>query len=85
MATKTIGVDESVYAKLRRLKRETESFTRLLDRLAGAVGRPRTVGQLLDSLGGWDVAPLSESEGELMDAVIRENARSESWPIHDLS
>ena len=35
MGTKTIAVSDQVYERLRSLKREEESFTDLLDRLAG--------------------------------------------------
>lgn len=67
MATKTIGITEEVYGRLRARKRADESFTELIDRL------------LEETEPNWRVGfgSLPEAEGEELEALV-EAGRTDS-------
>lgn len=60
MATKTIGVTEEVYDRLKARKRADESFTDLLDRLLGETEADWRVG----------FGSLPDSEGEELEQIV---------------
>jgi len=84
MSTKTIAVDARVYRKLAGLKQESESFSRLLDRLAEKVARDHTGNDILRRL-GHGPPTLTAAEAEAMGSVVEQNRRAEKWEVHDLS
>ncbi|MBI4704858.1 MAG: antitoxin VapB family protein [Deltaproteobacteria bacterium] len=84
MSTKTIAVDSRVYERLARLKGRSESFSKLLDRLAREVSTAHTGAGILAQL-GHAPPPLDDEEARLMLAVSEGNRRTETWPLHDLS
>ena len=84
MSTKTIAVDVTVYRKLLGLKRESESFSRLLDRLAGEVASAGTGADVLRRLGHGPPA-LSRREAATMQGVVKADRMEETWTEHDLS
>lgn len=84
MSVKTIAVDVEVYRKLVRLKRESESFSKLLDRLVEEVTTTRTGADILRRL-GHAPPPLSPREAEIMSSVVASHRADETWPQHDLS
>ena len=72
MATKTIAVDATVYRKLAGRKRESESFTKLLDRLADQQW-------LISARGRYHVGEKLEKAFEL--GTIHSNIDSSSGQI----
>ena len=83
MSTKTIAVDLAVYMKLARLKRESESFSKLIDRLVDEVVTSHTVSEVLSRLD--DMPSLSSTDAEIMENVVQQNREDEDWSRHDLS
>lgn len=69
MATKTIGITEAVYERLRARKREGESFTDLVDRLLEETSP--------DWRAGFGTLPDSEAD-ELRDLVEADRRRTGS-------
>ena len=82
MSTKTIALETSVYERLAREKRESESFTKVIARLLAASAESRTGRSIAATLAR--ITPLEESEADHMHAVVRENRTAEEWPTDDL-
>ena len=82
MSIKTNAVDSRVYQRLTTVKREGESFSRLIDRLLAEVGAAYTGGDILRGLGS--ITRLSEADSEAFVEVIVENRRGEEWDRRDL-
>jgi len=83
MSTKTVALDAKVYTKLALLKRESESFSRLIDRLIDATVTSRTVSAVLSSLD--DLPPLSEEDAQSMEKIVQSNREEEDWSVHAVS
>lgn len=66
MGTKTIGLRDDVYERLKARKREDESFTDLMDRLMD------------ESTPDWreNFGTLSEGEGDELEAIVRESRKA---------
>ncbi len=84
MSTKTIALDTRVYEKLAGLKRGSESFTKVIDRLIEG-NRARTIGEILEDLRRSNIEELSDSEARIMECVTRENRLEEVGRPVDLS
>lgn len=82
MATKTIAVDAEVYRKLARRKRESESFTKLLDRLADAEnGHGTCADAVREAAAVWGRSKSSKTEAEMFESVIKANRKSAKWDV----
>ena len=66
MGTKTIGLRDDVYERLKARKREDESFTDLMDRLMN-----ETKPDWRDEFG-----TLSDTEGDELEAIVRESRKA---------
>lgn len=68
MGTKTIGLRDDVYERLKARKRDDESFTDLVDRL------------LAEATPDWreGFGTISEAEGEELERIAAESRRSAS-------
>lgn len=66
MGTKTIGLRNDVYERLKARKREDESFTDLMDRLMD-----ETKPDWRDEFG-----TLSKEEGDELEAIVRESHKT---------
>ena len=77
MSTRTIAVDSRVYDRLAALKREGESFSKLIDRLLTEVRAAHTGSDILRGLSA--LAPLSDEEADAFLDVVAENRASENW------
>ena len=82
MATKTIAVDAEVYRKLAGRKRESESFTRLLDRLADAYnGQGTCADAVREAAAVWGKSERNKTEAEVFESVIKANRKSAKWDV----
>lgn len=71
MAVKTITIDMDAYERLKRLKREGQSFSQVIKELTPPVGA--TAGDLLASLGSAEPA---ESTLDALERVVVERKKS---------
>lgn len=83
MSAKTIALESGVYDRLARHKRQSESFSKAIDRLLARVVSAHTVADVLARLD--EQPPLPESDAAAMAGVVRENRETERWLSHDLS
>lgn len=83
MSTKTIALDVSVYDRLTSLKRQSESFSKVINRLIEQVVTAHTAADVLAQLDSGP--PLSDADAETMVDLVRESRETEKWPLHDLS
>jgi len=75
-STRTIAVDSRVYDRLRAIKKEGESFSRLLDRLLTEMSAANTGGDILRGLA--TIAPLSPKDAEVFQSVVAESRVGEN-------
>jgi len=83
MSTKTIALDSRVYQKLAGIRNESESFSKLINRLVEKVTTAHTVTDVLAHLDEYPA--LSEEDTAFLSRVVRENRDTEDWSHHDLS
>jgi predicted CopG family antitoxin len=82
MATKTIAVDAEVYRKLAGRKRESESFTKLLGRLADADnGHGTCADAVREAAAVWGSSESSNTEAEMFESAIKANRKSAKWDV----
>ncbi len=77
MSTKTIALESSIYGRLAALKRDGESFSKVIDRLLSEVADAHTGRDILRGLGGF--SRLTESDADRFLTVVAENRDSEHW------
>jgi predicted CopG family antitoxin len=82
MSTKTIAIDSRVYDRLAALKREGESFSKLIDRLLTEVRAAHTGSDILQGLA--TVAPLAYEDSQVFLRIVAENRADERWDEGDL-
>ena len=83
MSTKNVALSLEVYQKLARFKRESESFSRAIDRLLDHVGSQHSGADVLQQLASFP--PLADEEADGMRRVVDENRAAETWHPRDLS
>lgn len=83
MSTKNIALNTEVYLKLARYKRESESFSKAIERLLAQAESAHTAAEVLRRL--TEFTPLSEKEADAMMQLVEQNRAAETWPSHDLS
>jgi predicted CopG family antitoxin len=85
MSTKTIAVDVTVYRKLSDRKRESESFTRLLDRLADAdTGHGTCADAVREAAEIWGKSDDTKTDADKSEGVVRANRKSVNWDVETL-
>jgi predicted CopG family antitoxin len=85
MATKTIAVDAEVYRKLAGRKRESESFTKLLARLADADNGHRTCADAVrEAAEIWGKSSGKKADADKFDSVVSANRKSTKWDVEKL-
>ena len=82
LSVKTIAVQTQVYGRLMAVKREGESFSKLIDRLIHDAGSSASGEAILDRLG--TVPSLAEDEAQVFLHVVEENRAQERWRSRDL-
>jgi len=81
MSTKTIAVDARVYDRLAAMKREGESFSKLIDRLLTEVRAAHTGRDILRGLEAS--SPLSREDAETFLEIVAQNREREAWDERD--
>ncbi len=83
MSTKTVALESSVYERLARAKRPSESFTKVIDRLLTAHAHARgTCSQAVaDAAAIWGKEPAGhgDAEADLMESLIAESRKDTDW------
>ncbi len=83
MATKTIALEVSVYDKLARQKRSSESFTKTIERLIEHNQSSFTCEAAVTEAGRiW--ADTSAKESDTLEQVITEGRASTRWDVESL-
>ena len=82
MSLKTIAVQTQVYRRLLAVKREDESFSKLIDRLIHAARSSASGEAILDHLDS--VPSLSDEEAQASLQVVKESRSQERWRSRDL-
>jgi len=83
MATKTIALEVSVYHKLARQKRSSESFTKTIERLIEQNQTSFTCASAVtEATQIW--RDTSEKEADTLEQVIAENRASTRWEVESL-
>ncbi len=83
MSTKNIALSSEVYEKLARAKGESESFSKVVDRILSQVSTRHTGADILEQLSR--ISGLSEEDADTMKKVVEANRSGERWQAHDLS
>ena len=82
MSVKTIAVQTQVYGRLMAVKRDGESFSKLIDRLIDDAVCAASGEAILDHL---DTVPsLADDEAQAFLQVVEENRSQERWSSRDL-
>ena len=83
MSTKTVALETSVYDRLARHKRGSESFTRTIDRLLGEVSGPSTCAEeVREAAAIWGTADSGrETAAKVMEAVVRGARKDVEWEV----
>lgn len=80
MSVKTIALEASVYDRLARQKRPSESFTKTIARLLNEGGRSTCGEAVSDSREFWSRLP-SGAEADQIEKIVRQNRQEADWDI----
>ena len=80
MSTKTIAVENSVYERLAREKRSSESFTKTIDRLIESVSSGTCTSAVADAASIWQ-AIGNEADADRMEEILRLNRSTTNWEV----
>jgi predicted CopG family antitoxin len=80
MSTKTIAVENSVYERLAREKRSSESFTKTIDRLIHASNIGTCAAAVADAATVWQ-AIGNDADADRMEQVIHQNRVTTNWEV----
>jgi len=82
MSTKTIAIDSRIYSKLALHKRESESFSKAIDRILQGLEGENTGRDILAHL--EEMPSLSAKDARSLLKEIAESRKLERWEEHDL-
>ncbi len=80
MSTKTIAVENSVYEKLAREKRPSDSFTKTIDRLIDAATSGTCASAVRSAASIWQAAGNS-GDADRMERFIQESRKGAGWDV----
>lgn len=80
MSTKTIAVENSVYERLAREKRSSESFTKTIDRLIQAANSGTCAAAVTDAAAVWQ-AIGNDADADRMEQIIHQNRSTTNWEV----
>jgi predicted CopG family antitoxin len=82
MSVKNVALDTRVYDKLAGLRKDSESFTKAIERLINQRQSAHTGKELLAWLAEFD--ELNEKEAKSILKIVNKARTEEKWPRHDL-
>ncbi len=81
MSTKTIAVEQTVYEKLRLQKRDSESFTKTIDRLIETSPKGFTcAAAVMEASALWG-APLTAAEEKILNDTVESGRKKNGWDV----
>ena len=80
MSTKTIAVEHSVYERLAREKRSSESFTKTIERLIDSASSVTCAAAVADAASVWH-AIGNDADADRMEQMVRLNRSSTNWEV----
>lgn len=84
MSTKTIALENTVYEKLARRKRDGESFTKTIDRLVEEQqGSGTCADAVREAAALWGGKP-TKAEAEALENVVRSNRKQTDWSVETI-
>lgn len=80
MSTKTIAVENSVYERLSREKRSSESFTKTIERLIHSANSWTCAAAVADAAPVWQ-AIGNDTDASRMEQVVQQNRSTTNWEV----
>ena len=80
MSTKTIAVENSVYERLAREKRSSESFTKTIERLIHSANSGTCASAVADAASVWQ-AIGNEADADRMEQILHLNRSTMNWEV----
>lgn len=80
MSTKTIAVEHSVYERLAREKRASESFTKTIERLIHSANSGTCAAAVADAAPAWD-AIGNDADADRMEQMVHQNRSTTNWEV----
>ena len=84
MSTKTIAVENSVYERLARVRKPSESFTKTISRILDAATAPTCAAAVREASAVWGTAE-TDSDADRMEQIIRQNRAGTDWSVEQPS
>ena len=82
MSTKNVALSSEVYERLAKYKKESESFSRTIDRLLSLAGSRHGGAEILRGLS--ELPSLTLDDASRMEEVVDQDRIAETWDRHDL-
>ena len=80
MSTKTIAVENSVYERLAREKRSSESFTKTIERLIHSSSSGTCASAVADAASAWQ-AIGNDADADRMEQILHRNRSTTNWEV----
>jgi predicted CopG family antitoxin len=80
MSTKTIAVETSVYERLARAKRPSESFTKAIARILDATTEHTCSAAVREARAIWSSSDAGP-EADLMERIVRQTRKDTDWTV----
>jgi len=80
MSTKTIALEHSVYERLSREKRSSESFTKTIDRLIHSANSGTCAAAVAEAASVWR-AIGNDADADRMEQMLHLNRSSTNWEV----
>ena len=81
MSTKTIALETSVYERLARAKRGSESFTKTIQRLLDEAHGGTCAAAVAETAAIWGESASTDGEAEMMDRLLAEGRKGTDWEV----
>lgn len=80
MSTKTIAVETTVYERLARVKRPSESFTKAIARMLDAATAPTCASAVREAAAVWGRSDTS-ADADRIEEVVRKSRTDADWSV----
>ena len=80
MSTKTIAVESTVYERLAREKRSSESFTKTINRLIESANSGTCAAAVADAASIWQTIG-NDAEADQMERILHQNRATTHWKV----